>query len=52
MGGTEPSGRLGEENVLNTLLTVFYVAVWCAYLSRSKRVKATYSSKNEIDAGR
>jgi hypothetical protein len=33
---------LSSENVLNVLLTVVYVLLWLAYLSRSKRVRATY----------
>jgi hypothetical protein len=38
---------IAQESILNTLLTVFYVAVWYAYLARSKRVRATYSKVGE-----
>ena len=33
---------LSNENVLNVILTVVYVLLWLVYLSRSKRVRATY----------
>jgi hypothetical protein len=36
---------LSGENVLNVILTVLYVLLWLAYLSRSKRVRATYGSE-------
>jgi hypothetical protein len=35
---------LAAPNLLNSLLTICYVAAWFLYLSRSKRVKATYTT--------
>jgi hypothetical protein len=38
----DAQGGIAQEGILNTLLTVLYVAVWYAYLARSRRVRATY----------
>lgn len=35
---------LAPANLLNSLLTICYVATWFLYLTKSKRVKATYTT--------
>jgi hypothetical protein len=47
----EETWGLNQENLLNTLLTVIYAAAWYAYLSKSKRVRATYFPGSERVSG-
>jgi hypothetical protein len=43
----DPGGVIAQESILNTLFTLGYVAVWYAYLARSKRVRVTYREKRD-----
>ncbi len=39
------------ENLFNTVFTVIYVIIWYVYLSRSRRVRATYAHQNHGEVG-